>query len=612
MSSSDDTDYQEHQQKVTHYINEKIKRNGGEIPISSVVFSIKNELDDNITPHMAQQIIRGESEPAVGHRFDIKHRDNTEVITGVDPIGEKPDVIDEIFTTRNLSITDIDSIPEFDSEIVDHLVNAGYSTLEDIAAGDPEHIKEVVNKAKIETADPCDFAEYTHLTSSSTDVLTDQGIETAPGLLTSDPEEIVANDSRDGISLTESDINAACQQLTDNGFKAFSTDDAQSAIENAELNIPTGPSLAEKSLTRSKHRVDTVGGTKAIIKQTEEETQTVGDPLPHVKKDLDKSDPEAVYVSDIGQNSSDPIHTGLPVLEDVGYDRVPKPETHPEASDNALPVEDGEVIPPAIPVEQNLQVPMDEIVAKILAENKPLMIKGPRGSGKNYLIKYLCYRTNRGYRSFDAHDRMVAEDLFGPISPNEDGVLEPKNGPLKQGLINGDVIVIDEFSAMPPNVGMSLHQLLQDNEVVIPSQGQYLKPHPEAKIVATRNPATIEYAGNHDSNAATLGRFRELEQNYIKSVSAEVEAIARQVNSDRTIVTTDTLEDIVEFAHRTRKDRNQNWPTISTRDISTICDYIKYGASAKGSIKKVLKKRARQGQNLSTIFDALGETVSDQ
>lgn len=607
-TQNSDHDYKEHQRNVTHYINEKIKKNGGPVGIGTLVHSIPTELDENLTPHMVKKIIRGDSDPDISDRFVVGREDQNKVVKSVDPIGSVPGIVQQCFN-MTISTPDLKSIPEFDDGIVEHLNDEGYTSLEDVANADPQEIKRIANEAYNKRASDCDFTEVTHLSKSVTSELQNQGINTAIDLLTASPETIVENDSRNGINVTASDITAAQSKLRKGGFRTFTDTEATSAVKTAEINLPSSPHITEKSLKRIENRISTAGSVQAIIKQTEEENETVGEPIAHVHG-LDPTDPEAVYESDIGVNDSDPVNTGLTILEDVGYDRVPKPETHPEAGNGGLPVdENGEVIPPAVPIEPNLQLPMDELIAKILAVNKPLMIKGPRGCGKNYLLKYICYRTNRGYRSFDAHERMVAEDLFGPISPDKDGVLEPKNADFIQGLINGDVIVIDEFTAMPPNVGMSLHQLLQDNEVAIPYQGRYVKPHPEARIVATRNPPTMEYAGNHDNNAATFGRFSELEQQYISSVSRELEAIDRQVNSSRLVVDTDTLEDVIEFAHKTRKEKNSNWPTISSRDIGTICEYIDFGASARAATKKVLKKRAQQGQPLDTVFNALGETV---
>lgn len=607
--SQDQQDIPDHQIEVTHFLSEKIRRNGGPIEVGIAVHSVPNELDNNITPKMTRDIIRGDSDPDISDRFVLGREGDSKVVTNVNPIGSMPKAVQQCFDLR-VSSTDLESITEFDDVIVEGLNEEGYTTLEDVANADPEEIKRIANESYSENLDECDFTEHTHLSESVDKELKKQGITTHVDLLTHEPEEIVDLDSRNGINVTASDISASQDKLRNEGFRAFTSTQSQSAVQTAELSLPSGPEVVEKSLNRIQNRINVTGRVGAVVRDTEQENDTVGEPIAHVN-DLDPSDPEAVYTSDVGPNKDDPVDTSFTVLEDVGYERVPKPETHPEAGTEGLPVdEDGEVIPPAIPIEPNLQIPMDELIAKILGRNSPLMVKGPRGCGKNYLLKYIAYRTNRGYRSFDAHERMVAEDLFGPISPDKNGILEPKNGELKQGLINGDMIVIDEFTAMPPNVGMSLHQLLQDNEVVIPSHGEYLKPHPEARIIATRNPPTIEYSGNHDTNEATFGRFKEVEQGYISSVDRELEALVRQVNSSRKVIDEDELEEVIEFAHKTRKDKNKSWPTISTRDLSTICEYVDIGASPRAATKKVLKKRAKQGQNLNQIFETLNNTVS--
>jgi len=320
-----------------------------------------------------------------------------------------------------------------------------------------------------------------------------------------------------------------------------------------------------------------------------EETATVGRPLIDVRDKLTADDDDGVYVSDTGHNADSPVNTGLTVLEDVSYDMVPKAASEPDAGHSALPVDDsGEVIAPSIPLERDLQMPIDELLAKKLARNVPVRIVGPRGSGKNYLTKYICHKTNRGYRSLDVDKATMPQDLFGPISPNEDGKLEPKNADVKQGLLNGDVIVINEFPVMQSGAAMALHQLLNENKIVIKSHGQTIEPHPEARIVVTMNPPTREYRDSEPLNSATRGRFRGFWQGYPDTVEAEVETLDKQLNTPRPVVDeghtrenrrvrppntqrrihelADTLD--AESHHRNRTHRRRGLPTGRSQECS--------------------------------------------
>lgn len=351
----------------------------------------------------------------------------------------------------------------------------------------------------------------------------------------------------------------------------------------------------------------TLGQAGAVVSTVAEETATVGRPLIDVRDDLSVDDGEGVYVSDTGHNADSPVNTGLTVLEDVGYEMVPKAANEPDAGHSALPVdEDGEVIAPSIPLERDLQMPIDELLAKKLARNVPVRIVGPRGSGKNYLTKYICFKTNRGYRSLDVDKATMPQDLFGPISPNEDGKLEPKNADVKQGLLNGDVIVINEFPVMQSGAAMSLHQLLNENKLVIKSHGQTIEPHPEARILITMNPPTREYRDSKPMNSATRGRFRGFWQGYPDTVKDEVEALSQQMNNPRPVIDEDTLEKVVEFAHRTRKDEFKNWPTLSTRNLTIVVEHIADGASPQAALKNVLRMVAEPNQRPDDAFEALG------
>ena len=209
-------------------------------------------------------------------------------------------------------------------------------------------------------------------------------------------------------------------------------------------------------------------------------------------------DPDAVevqYVSDTGRNEQDPVPTGLRVLDDPAHPDVPKAATRSEAGDDALPVDSsGEVVPPAIPTGPRLQLPLDELLAKKLARGLvPVRLAGPRGSAKNYLVKYLCHRTNRGYVSVDCAEATHTEDLFGSLTPTEDGLIAPRNGPAKHALLNGSVLVLNEFPVMRAGAATSLHRLLNEGKLLVKAYGELVEPHPSARIVITMNPPTREY-----------------------------------------------------------------------------------------------------------------------
>ncbi|MFC7175085.1 AAA family ATPase [Haloplanus litoreus] len=266
------------------------------------------------------------------------------------------------------------------------------------------------------------------------------------------------------------------------------------------------------------------------------------------------------------------------------------------------------MVPPAIPTEPRLQLPLDELLAKKLARGLvPIRLVGPRGSGKNYLVKYLCHRTNRGYVSVDCDEATHTEDLFGPLTPTEDGLIVPRNGPAKQALLNGSVLVLNEFPVMRAGAAMSLHRLLNEGKLLVKAHGELVEPHPSARIVITMNPPTREYRDSEPMNSATRGRFRALEQPYIQDVDEEVATLDAQVNASHEVVDRGTLRKIVQFAHQTRQ--NENWPTISTRNLTILCEHIEDGASPKAAVKNEVWAVAEPNQYPEDTYETLNDYV---
>lgn len=598
-SSSTPTDSATDEQILSHFVYRRIRENGGPIGYEETVLSVSDVA--NLTSQQAKDLIKSGKQSGV---YKTKRDSGGSIlITSASPIGQEPAVISQRFGKRNHQGADFIVLDGVDSTI-EGILGGHYDSFEDLSEADPKQVAEQVNRGLDQLAETTDFESVNRLTESEIKSIQSHGITTKRGFVQADPEELA---SIQGSTLTEAKVTRAQEQVEPD-VQTFDVDDARTVVSSAHQHVPVGGSLAEHAVSKHEERKAALGAAKARVSKVEEETGRVGEPLAVVRDDLDAGDAEANYVSDIGHNEDNPVNTGFPVLEDVGYDKVPKLATEADAGHSALPVdEDGNVVPPTIPLERDLKMPIDELVAKKLARNVPVRIVGPRGSGKNYLMKYLAYKTNRGYRSLDVDKATMPQDLFGPISPNEDGVLEPKNADVKQGLLNGDLIVINEFPVMQAGAAMSMHQLLNENKIVIKEHGEEIEPHPQARIIITMNPPTREYRDSEPMNSATRGRFRTFWQGYPDTIEDEVRTLDQQINTTETVVQRGTLKKVVEFAHRTRRDNMRTWPTLSTRNLTIVCEHIGDGASPAAAVKNVFRNVAEPNQNPEDAFDAIGD-----
>ena len=585
-------------QVVGHFANRLIRQNGGAISTDDLVYTVDSTTA--ISRSEVSSLLEDESS-----LFETERNSGGEmVITRAEASGPEPQTVTDYFGALNQQQDDLPAIDEISDDVEMLLNEEGYYSFKDLTGADPKALRKTLNEDLETNLNATDLSDTPGLTNSDVQALLDSGIQTDQELIETPPGEIV--ERSDKSTLTTAKISRAQNALKDSSH-TYTESDVNTIIGKAYMNLPVGKELATDQLQQHHDRVASIGKAGAIVSSVNEETDTVGRPLIDVRDDLSVDDDEGVYVSDTGHNADSPVNTGLTVLEDVGYDMVPSSANEPDAGHSALPVdEDGNVIPPTIPLERDLQMPIDELVAKKRARNVPVRIVGPRGSGKNYLTKYICFKTNRGYRSLDVDKATMPQDLFGPISPNEDGKLEPKNADVKQGLINGYVIVVNEFPVMQSGAAMSLHQLLNENKLVIKSHGQTIEPHPEARILITMNPPTREYRDSKPMNSATRGRFRGFWQGYPDTVEDETQALSQQMNNPRPVIDEDTLEKIVEFAHRTRQDEFKNWPTLSTRNLTIVVEHIADGASPQAALKNVLRMVAEPNQRPEDTFEALG------
>jgi nitric oxide reductase NorQ protein len=494
-----------------------------------------------------------------------------------------------------LRVSDYVDIGEQEAaDLIDRGANTGVYTLERGAGGtttitgvtphgpEPEIIVEAFGPSQ-DGDSGTDFTVLSVVTESIDQALRDAGYETFAALADAKVDDLA------GLSDTLTESRAAA------------------ILQEAPQHVPVGTRLAGIAARRYARRLDaeTDRGVARVVDLATTDI-AVGEPV-YRTAGLDPESLKAQYVSAVGRNADDPVATGLHVLDDPDHPDVPKAATHPDAGDDALPVdESGQVVPPAVPVEPRLQLPLDELLAKKLARGLvPVRLVGPRGSGKNYLIKYLCHGTNRGYVSIDCDEATHTEDLFGPLTPTEEGLIVPRTGPAKQALLNGSVLVLNEFPVMRAGAAMALHRLLNEGKLLVKAHGELVEPHPSARIVITMNPPTREYRDSEPMNSATRGRFRALEQPYIQDIDVELDTLDAQVNSGYRVVDRGTLRKIVQFSHQTRQ--NENWPTLSTRNLVILCEHIEDGASPKAAVKNEVWAVAEPNQYPGDTYETLDD-----
>ncbi|GAA0448751.1 hypothetical protein GCM10008985_00040 [Halococcus dombrowskii] len=351
---------------------------------------------------------------------------------------------------------------------------------------------------------------------------------------------------------------------------------AQIVIDQAGQHIPTEKMLAFEAIERYQNHLDEYDGQHAVVQDILEVSQDVGDPL--------ALDPTV---------SSDETHyKGLLVLDDTGHPNLVQANEFPQHEQHC---NDGEPIPPKATDIDHIGLNTLEATAQKLARgNMGLRLVGPHGCGKNYLLRYLHYKTNRVLVSVDADSSMLAQDMLGVSTVNKDRVVVFRDGVLTKAMKHGYTIVINEGNVVPAGVMMALQKILNQNVLTVKESGEEIVPHPAARVVITMNPPTREYRDSEPFNAATRDRFQTIYFDYLDD-DDEIALLDQMANANRLRIKRDDIKRMVEFADATRD--NDTWPTVSTRKLEHAIDWIDEGASVRGALKHVTKAAAEPHQN---------------
>lgn len=214
---------------------------------------------------------------------------------------------------------------------------------------------------------------------------------------------------------------------------------------------------------------------------------------------------------------------------------------------------------------------------------KNVLLEGRPGVGKNAMAKDVCANTNRPHIRIPVGSGIRYEDLVGHYTPTPDGGLEWKDGMLTTAVRYGYVVVFDEIDMATGDITSPLHQITEepgDRELVVRQTGEVIEPHPEFRVIATKNDGL---AGAKQMNAAFRDRFSEMEVPYLTE-EAEVNVLTNAVDG----LTEDEIRPVIQYANDLRGRYPQELSTpVTTRMILSVADYIADGfLDTKAALRK--------------------------
>lgn len=231
-----------------------------------------------------------------------------------------------------------------------------------------------------------------------------------------------------------------------------------------------------------------------------------------------------------------------------------------------------------------------------------VLLTGLPGVGKNQAFKHIAAETNRPMIRIPVGGGIRYEDLVGHYTPTPEGGLEWTDGLLTTAVRYGYMVILDEVDMMTGDVSSPLHQITEDQdsqELVIRQTGEVVEPHPEFRVVATRNP---NFAGSAEMNQAFLDRFVEHEVSFLKK-DAEVNVLTGAIDG----LEEEDIEPVVDYANELRGRYPQELDLIvTTRKLKRIGAYIAGDLfDTKSAVRKVLLPAADPDTDRGPLEDEI-------
>lgn len=161
-----------------------------------------------------------------------------------------------------------------------------------------------------------------------------------------------------------------------------------------------------------------------------------------------------------------------------------------------------------------------EQVVKFVANNEPVFLTGPAGSGKNVLCQQVAKALGLNFYFSNA----VTQEYKITGFTDAMGVFHESQ--FYKAFKNGGLFMLDEMDASIPEVLVILNAAIANRYFDFPAPIGYVEAHPDFRVIAAGNTfglgANYEYVGRNQLDMASLDRFALVKIDYSSVIEKSV------------------------------------------------------------------------------------------
>lgn len=161
-----------------------------------------------------------------------------------------------------------------------------------------------------------------------------------------------------------------------------------------------------------------------------------------------------------------------------------------------------------------------DTVLKFVANNEPVFLTGPAGSGKNVICKQVAEALGLKFYFTNA----VTQEY--KLTGFTDAMGNYQETQFYKAFTQGGVFMLDEMDASIPEVLVILNAAIANRYFDFPAPIGYVEAHPDFRVIAAGNTighgADYEYVGRNQLDAASLDRFAVVQIGYSANIENSV------------------------------------------------------------------------------------------